>query len=139
MLNPPIESDWKNDTIKKNEKCIFKTISATSKENPKSIITKKIFLNKILKQKTSEKIKGKKKFDLMDKNLFEQKIKRERKIKINDPFLYELISANKDCILLKRKKFREVKLFLYFFPLIFFPFSKIYSKRINLHLKWEKS
>jgi hypothetical protein len=114
MLNPPIENNLKNEAMKKNEKCIFKTISSASEENIRRKITEKIFFNKILINTTSERFKQNKKAELFCKEQIEQKNKSERKIKIKDSFLYEFISANKDCILLQRKRFREVKYFLCF-------------------------
>jgi len=46
MLNPPIENEWKNDAIRKIDKCIFKTISGSLKEKKKKKKKKKKKLKK---------------------------------------------------------------------------------------------
>lgn len=130
MLNPPIENDCKNDAIRKIDKCIFKTISASEKENAKLKAKKEKLINKILKAKAKEKDKNKenKKSELKQNKPKKYKLKIKgacglKDFKDKDPFLFELVSANKDCILLKRKKLREVNftflcLVAYFIPLV---------------------
>jgi hypothetical protein len=130
MLNPPIENDWKNDAIKKIDKCIFKTISASEKENAKLKAKKEKLIKKILKAKVKEKEKNKEneKSELKQKKPKQFKLKFKGSCGLNnfkdkEPLSFELLSANKDCILLKRKKLREVNLtFFYAFLLNIFIF-----------------
>lgn len=115
MLNSPIENDWKNDAIKKIDRCIFKTISASEKEKAKLKAKKEKLINKILKSKAKEKGKNKenKKLVLKQKKQTQYKLKKDcfsglKAFKDREPFLFEFVSASTDYILLKRKKLREV-------------------------------
>ncbi len=124
MLNNPIENDWKNDAIKKIDRCIFKTISPSEKEKAKLKTKKEKLFNKFLKNKAKEKELNKKnkKFELKLKKQTHYKLKKEslrggglKAFKDKEAFLFEFLSAHNDCIFLKRKKLRGVILFYFYF------------------------
>lgn len=121
MLNPPIENDWKNDAIRKIDRCIFKTITASEKGKAKQKIKKEKIFDKILKKKAKEKDKENKYIELKSDKQIQYKIQTNsslRAFKDKEPLLFEFLSANKHCILLKRKKHRAVILLFLYFSLI---------------------
>jgi hypothetical protein len=108
MLGLQIEEDWKNDSEKRFEKFIFRTIDTSTKiENileynkpEEKIIQSSSIISKKLNQDFFNPKENKKRQKLISKKKYDENKHEET--------LYELIALTENEILLKKKKSRKV-------------------------------
>jgi hypothetical protein len=112
MLGMHKEEDWKNDSGKRFEKFIFRTIDTSSKiENIHEYNKPE---EKIIQSSTNTSKKLNQDFFNQKKNKKRQKLNSKKKNIENKPedTVYELLALTEKEILLQKKKLRQVKFFL---------------------------